>query len=105
MPSALTTQTEREIRYEHRLHKKRVDQQTVDRSVRLSNRSNAISDEVSKEIVSIQGKKKRSSDDQISIIWVVFFYLFLIVSNLFLVSFLVLFSPIIFIETLLFDIV
>jgi hypothetical protein len=58
MPSALTTQTEREIRYEHRLHKKRVDQQTVDRSVRLSNRSNAISDEVSKEIVSIQGKKK-----------------------------------------------
>jgi MoxR-like ATPase len=38
MPSCLTLQTEREIRYEQRCQRKKFEQQTIDRTVRFQNR-------------------------------------------------------------------
>jgi hypothetical protein len=69
MTSGLTFQTERELRYEQRCKKKRIEQQNIDRTVRFQNREkyrddssfdrNEITKEVSSAISSIAGQKSR----------------------------------------------
>ena len=62
MTTSLTLQTEREIRYEQRCQKKRIEQQNMDRAKRFDNRcglSREISREVSSEI-SLLSQKKRN---------------------------------------------
>lgn len=66
MASSLYTQTDREIRYEKRQHKKMIEQQNVDRIARLEKRNEPtarqvtkdISDEVRTEISSIAQKRR-----------------------------------------------
>ena len=66
MAPSLYTQTDREIRYEKRQHKKLIEQQNVDRIARLEKRNEPtsrqvtkdISDEVRKEISSIAQKRR-----------------------------------------------
>jgi hypothetical protein len=68
MAPSLNTQTDREVRYEKRQHKKLINQQNVDRIVRLEKRNEPvlrqinteISDEVRKEI-SIVAQKRRDA--------------------------------------------
>jgi hypothetical protein len=68
MAHSLNTQTDREVRYEKRQHKKLINQQNVDRIARLEKRNEStsrqinmdISDEVRKEI-SIVVQKKRDA--------------------------------------------
>jgi len=68
MAPSLNTQTVREVRYEKRQHKKLINQQNVDRIVRLEKRNEPvlrqinteISDEVRKEI-SIVAQKRREA--------------------------------------------
>jgi hypothetical protein len=68
MAPSLNTQTDREVRYEKRQHKKLINQQNVDRIARLEKRNEStsrqinmdISDEVRKEI-SIVAQKKRDA--------------------------------------------
>jgi hypothetical protein len=68
MAPSLNTQTDREVRYEKRQHKKLINQQNVDRIVRLEKRNEPalrqinteISDEVRKEI-SIVAQKRREA--------------------------------------------
>lgn len=62
MTTSLTLQTEREIRYEQRCQKKRIEQQNIDRNKRFENRcglSREISSEVSNAI-SLLAQKKRN---------------------------------------------
>jgi hypothetical protein len=62
MTTSLTLQTEREIRYEQRCQKKRIEQQNMDRAKRFDNRcglSNETSWEVSNAI-SLLAQKKRN---------------------------------------------
>lgn len=62
MTTSLTLQTEREIRYEQRCQKKRIEQQNIDRVKRFENRcglSREISSEVSNAI-SLLAQKKRN---------------------------------------------
>ena len=62
MTTSLTLQTEREIRYEQRCQKKRIEQQNIDRTKRFQNRcglSNETSYEVSNAI-SLLAQKKRN---------------------------------------------
>lgn len=67
MTKGLTLQTDREIRYEQRNQRKRIQQQNVDRVIRLENRANSQSDrdignrneianEVSNEIIRLTQK-------------------------------------------------
>lgn len=62
MTTSLTLQTEREIRYEQRCQKKRIEQQNLDRTKRFETRcvlSNETSNEVSSAI-SLLAQKKRN---------------------------------------------
>ena len=69
MASSLTLQTEREIRYEQRCQKKKIEQQNIDRAIRFQNREkyrddssfdrNEITKEVSSAISTIAGQKNR----------------------------------------------
>lgn len=72
MTKGLTVQTDREIRYEQRVQRKRIQQQNVDRAIRLENRTNnrtdtgfgnrnEIADEVSNEIIRLTQKRRASS--------------------------------------------
>ena len=69
MTKGLTVQTGREIRYEQRAQRKRIQQQNVDRVIRLENRTNSRSDcefgnrndianEVSNEIIRLTQKRR-----------------------------------------------
>lgn len=69
MTKGLTLQTDREIRYEQRNQRKRIQQQNVDRAIRLENRTNGRSDsdvgnrneianEVSNEIIRLTQKRR-----------------------------------------------
>lgn len=58
MPSGLNTQTERELRYEQRCIRQKIDLQSKDRELRFKKR-NEITFEVDKEIEQL--KKKRTS--------------------------------------------
>ncbi len=66
MAPSLYTQTDREIRYEKRQHKKLIEQQNVDRIARLEKRNgptsrqvtNEISEEVRKEILTVSQKRR-----------------------------------------------
>lgn len=58
MPSGLNTQTERELRYEQRCIRQKIDLQNKDRELRFKKR-NEIAFEVDKEIEQL--KKKRTS--------------------------------------------
>lgn len=58
MPSGLNTQTEREVRYEQRCIRQKIDLQSKDRELRFKKR-NEITFEVDKEIEQL--KKKRTS--------------------------------------------
>ena len=58
MPSGLNTQTEREVRYEQRCIRQKIDLQNKDRELRFKKR-NEITFEVDKEIEQL--KKKRTS--------------------------------------------
>ena len=58
MPSGLNTQTEREVRYEERCIRQKIDLQNKDRELRFKKR-NEITFEVDKEIEQL--KKKRTS--------------------------------------------
>lgn len=66
MAPSLYTQTDREIRYEKRQHKKMIEQQNVDRIARLEKRNEPtarqvtkdISDEVRTEISSLAQKRR-----------------------------------------------
>ena len=63
MTTSLIIQTEREIRYERRCQKKRIEQQNIDRVKRFENRcglSRETSREVSSEI-SLLSQKKRNN--------------------------------------------
>jgi len=70
MTSGLTLQTDREIRYEQRCQRKRIEQQKVDRATRLENRENnkqygfenksEIAEEVSKEIFMLSQRRQIS---------------------------------------------
>jgi hypothetical protein len=70
MTSGLTLQTDREIRYEQRCQRKRIEQQKVDRATRLENRENnkqygfenksEIAEEVSKEIFMLSQRRRTS---------------------------------------------
>jgi len=69
MAPSLNTQTDREVRYGKRQHKKLINQQNVDRTVRLEKRNEpmsrqvtmAISDEVRTEISSLAQKRRDAS--------------------------------------------
>lgn len=61
MTTSLTLQTEREIRYEQRCQKKRIEQQNIDRKKRFDNRC-GLSNEISREVsnaISLLAQKKR----------------------------------------------
>jgi hypothetical protein len=66
MAPSLYTQTDREIRYEKRQHKKLIEQQNVARIARLEKRNGPtsrqvtkeISEEVRKEILTVSQKKR-----------------------------------------------
>jgi len=70
MPTGLTLQTEREIRYEQRCQRKKIEQQKLDRVNRIQNRENnrsndiisktEIADEVSNEINTLIQRRKRN---------------------------------------------
>jgi hypothetical protein len=59
MPSSLTFQTDREIRYERRCQRKRIEQQNLDRTIRLQNRETYKNEnvfnreEIKKEVTSV----------------------------------------------------
>lgn len=60
MTTGLTLQTERENRYEQRCHKKRIDQQNMDRTKRLENRCE-LRTEIMREVrneISVLAQKK-----------------------------------------------
>jgi hypothetical protein len=76
MTRSLTLQTEREIRYEQRCQRKKIEQQKLDRVNRIQNRENnrsndiisksEIVDEVSNEINTLIQKRKRNITDRYS---------------------------------------
>ena len=57
MPSGLNTQTERELRYEQRCIRQKIDLQSKDRELRFKKR-NEITFEVDKEIEQLKKKRK-----------------------------------------------
>jgi hypothetical protein len=83
MTRSLTLQTEREIRYEQRCQRKKIEQQKLDRVNRIQNRENnrsndiisksEIVDEVSNEINTLIQKRKRNITNRYSN-FVSFFY-------------------------------
>lgn len=74
MTTSLNIMTDREVRYTQRCQKKRIEQQKIDRSIRLQKRNQSvaphdISNEVSMEIASISEKRAlgtRSSNSGVS---------------------------------------
>jgi hypothetical protein len=76
MTRSLTLQTEREIRYEQRCQRKKIEQQKLDRVNRIQNRENnrsndiisksEIVDEVSNEINKLIQKRKRNITNRYS---------------------------------------
>lgn len=78
MTTSLNIMTDREVRYTQRCQRKRIEQQNVDRSIRVQNRNttssnvtqrNDISNDVSMEIASISEKRSlgtRSSNSGVS---------------------------------------
>lgn len=74
MTTSLNIMTDREIRYTQRCQKKRIEQQKIDRSIRLEKRNQSvapydISNAVSMEIASISEKRSlgtRSSNSVVS---------------------------------------
>jgi hypothetical protein len=76
MTRSLTLQTEREIRYEQRCQRKKIEQQKLDRVNRIQNRENnrsndiisksEIVDEVSNEINTLIQKRKRNITNRYS---------------------------------------
>jgi hypothetical protein len=66
MAPSLNTQTDREVRYEKRQHKKLINQQNMDRTMRLEKRNEPVSRKVAKDIsdevrkeISIVAQKRR----------------------------------------------
>lgn len=74
MATSLNIMTDREIRYTQRCQRKRIEQQKIDRSIRLEKRNQSvvphdISNAVSMEIVSISEKRSlgtRTSNSGVS---------------------------------------
>jgi Fic family protein len=68
MAHSLNTQTDREVRYEKRQHKKLINQQNMDRTMRLEKRNEPVSRQVAKDIsdevrkeISIVAQKRRDA--------------------------------------------
>jgi uncharacterized membrane protein YqiK len=76
MTHGITLQTDREIRYEQRFQRRRIEQQNVDRTIRLEIRENnktadlgsisEIADEVSNEIIRLTQKRMNSRNNRYS---------------------------------------
>lgn len=76
MTHGITLQTDREIRYEQRFQRRRIEQQNVDRTIRLEIRENnrntdlgsiaEIADEVSNEIVRLTQKRMNGRKNRYS---------------------------------------
>jgi hypothetical protein len=76
MSTGLTLQTDREIRYEQKIQRRKVEQQSVDRVNRLQTRENnrttnvmdksEIADEVSSEINLLAQRRKRNATTRYS---------------------------------------
>ena len=76
MTHGITLQTDREIRYEQRFQRRRIEQQNVDRTIRLEIRENnkttdlgsisEIADEVSNEIIRLTQKRMSSRNNRYS---------------------------------------